>query len=196
MTPPGNLEAFTLTALDLLGGAAEELTAGLYTALWPATGNGQLETRQLAFDPELIDERPDAELVTFGSPALEDLIQRATASARVAQAFLTAPMSPTRTVVDQLSRAYRFRDSVWVAESCHPWWLPGGIFLFRVRYPLPALPRTLVRAGSTRLGNARLRPLPRRRRPGASPRLSRADHDFVARHPKEPGVILDVLQGA
>jgi hypothetical protein len=134
MTPPGNLEAFTLTALDLLGGAAEELTAGLYTALWPATGNGHLETRQLAFDPELIDERLDAELVTFGSPALEELIQRATASGRVAQSFLTAPVSPTRTVVDQLARAYRFRDSAWVAASGHPWWLPAGIFLFRVRY--------------------------------------------------------------
>ncbi|MGH7334336.1 MAG: hypothetical protein ACREKS_16655 [Candidatus Rokuibacteriota bacterium] len=144
MTPPGNLEAFTLTALDLLGGAAEELTAGLYTALWPAAGNGHLETRQLAFDPELIDERPDAELVTFGSPALEELIQRATASGRVGQAFLTAPVSPTRTVVDQLTRAYRFRDSVWVAEHGHPWWLPAGIFLFRVRYLSDAREEDLV----------------------------------------------------
>lgn len=144
MTPPGDLEAFTLMALDLLGGAAEERTAGLYTALWPAAGAGHLETRQLAFDPELIDERPDAELVTFGSPVLEELIQRATASGRVAQAFLTAAVSPSRAVVEPLKRAYRFLDSAWIAEGGHPWWLPAGIFLFRVRYLSDAREEDLV----------------------------------------------------
>jgi hypothetical protein len=144
VTPSGDLETFTLTALDLLGGAAEERTAGLYTALWPSAGDGHLETRQLAFDPELLDERPDAELVTFGSPVLEELLQRATASGRVAQAFLSAAVSPSRTVVDQLSRAYRFLDSAWIAEGGRPWWLPAGIFVFRVRYVSDAREEDLV----------------------------------------------------
>jgi hypothetical protein len=144
VTPPGDLEAFTLMALDLLGGAVEERTAGLYTALWPASGAGHLETRQLAFDPELIDEQPDAELVTFGSPVLEELLQRATACGRVAQAFLTAPVSPSRAVVDPLRRAYRFLDGVWIAEGGRPWWLPMGIFLFRVRYLSDAREEDLV----------------------------------------------------
>lgn len=144
MKTPDGLEAFTLMALDLFGGAVEERTAGLYTALWPVSGARHLETRQLAFDPELIDEEPDAELVTFGSPVLEELVLRATASGRVAQAFLNAPVSPSRTIVDRLRHSYRFLESAWTAEAGRPWWLPAGIFLFRVRYLSDAREEDLV----------------------------------------------------
>lgn len=144
MKLPGDLEAFTLTALDLLGGAAEERTAGLYTALWPVSGAGHLETRQLAFDPDLIDEQPDAEMVTFGSPVLEELVLRATASGRVAQAFLNAAVSPSRAIVDRLRHSYRFLESAWTAEGGRPWWLPTGIYLFRVQYLSDAREEDLV----------------------------------------------------
>jgi hypothetical protein len=142
--PPGDLETFTLTALDLLGGAAEEQTAGLYTVLWPVSGVGHLETRQLAFDPDLLDEQPAAELVTFGSPLLEELVARATASGQVAEAFLNAAISPPRTIADRLVHSFRFRESVWTAEEFRPWWLPAGIFLFRVRYLSDAREEDLV----------------------------------------------------
>ena len=134
MKPSGDLDAFTLTALDLLGGAAEQRSAGLYTVLWPVSGAGHLETRQLAFDPDLLDEQPASELVTFGSAALEELVLRATASGRVAEAFLNAPIGHSRTIADRLLRSYRFRNGVWTAEGFQSWWLPSGIFVFRVRY--------------------------------------------------------------
>lgn len=144
MKLPGDLETFTLTALDLLGGAAEAETPGLYTVLWPISDSGHFATRQLAFDPDLLDEQPDAELVTFGSPVLEELVLRATTSGRVAEAFLRAPMSPSRSIVDRLARAHRFLESAWTPESVRPWWLPAGIFLFRVRYLSDAREEDLV----------------------------------------------------
>ncbi len=144
MRSPGNLEAFTLSAVELLGGAAEARTSGLYTALWPVSGSAHLEIRQLAFDPELIDEEPEAELVTFGSRVLEELVDRAAASGRVAQAFLNTAVSASRNTVDRLMRSYRFRESAWITEGGRPWWLPAGVFLFRVCYLSDAREEDLV----------------------------------------------------
>jgi hypothetical protein len=141
---PGGLEAFTLAALELMGGAAEARTSGLFTVLWPVSGPEHLEIRQLAFDPELIDEEPGAELVTFGSPVLDELIQVATASGRVAQGFLNAAVSGSRSTAERLVRSYRFRESAWSAEDGRPWWLPAGVFLFRVRYVSDAREEDLV----------------------------------------------------
>jgi hypothetical protein len=81
-------------------------------------------------------------LVTFGSPALG--AAAVATVGRVAHAFLSAAVSPSRTVVDQLSRAYRFLDSAWIAEGGRPWWLPAGIFVFRVRYLSDAREEDLV----------------------------------------------------
>jgi hypothetical protein len=33
-----------------------------------------------------------------------------------------------------LRRAYRFFDSAWTPQGGRPWWVPAGVFLFRVRY--------------------------------------------------------------
>ena len=75
MKAPGGLEAFTLAAVELAGGVVEPGADGLHTVLWPESGSGDLTVRQLAFDPELLDEAPDAELVSFASPTLERLLR-------------------------------------------------------------------------------------------------------------------------
>ena len=134
MTAPDGIEAFAITAVEYLGGAAEERAAGLYTVLWPAAAPGDAETRQLAFDPEVIEEEPDAELVTFASPTLEQIVQLATASGRVARAFLKTTAHVSRGTAERLARSYRFLDAVWSSEAPRPWWLPVGVFLFRARY--------------------------------------------------------------
>ena len=159
MRPQGDLEAFTLTALDLLGGAAEEQTVGLYTVLWPVSGAGHLETRQIAFEPDLLDEHPAAELVTFGSPVLEEIVLRATASGQVAEAFLNAAVNPSRAIADRLVRSYRFPECVWTPETFRPWWLPAGIFLFRVRYLSDAREEDLVQVAQNLVDGRILRRL-------------------------------------
>jgi len=77
---------------------------------------------------------PDAELVSFASPTLERLLRETTASGRVARAFLATVATAARSTADQLRRAYRFIESAWTPQGGQPWWVPAGVFLFRVRY--------------------------------------------------------------
>jgi hypothetical protein len=144
---PGGIEAFTVTAIEFLGGAVEKQADGLYTVLWPGETTGEIESRQLAFDPEVSEEEPDAELVTFASPMLEQIVQRATASGRVAQAFLNATPSISPRTAAQLARSYRFQDASWRAEAGRAWWLPAGFFLFRARYLSDSREEDLVEVG-------------------------------------------------
>lgn len=134
MSALGGIEAFALAAVEHLGGAAELESAGLYTVLWPAARPGDAEARRLAFDPEALEDAPDAELVIFGSPALDALVGLATGSGRVAKAFLTVAANVSRATAERLVRAYRFRDAVWTAGEGRTWWRPAGILLFRARY--------------------------------------------------------------
>jgi len=130
----GGVEAFTVAALELEGSVVEPRADGLYTVLWPDPGSGDLVMRQLAFDPELVDEVPDAELVSFASPILDRLLREATASGLVARAFLDTVASASRTTADRLGRSYRFLEGTWAPQGGRPWWIPVGVFLFRVRY--------------------------------------------------------------
>ncbi len=134
MKAPATVEAFTVAALERLGGAAEARAPALYTVLWPTEGGADLETRQLAFDPEALEEEPDAELVTFASPVLEEIVRLATASGRVARAFLALAAPSSRRTAELLARAYRFAEAAWSAETGSPWWMPAAVFLFRARY--------------------------------------------------------------
>lgn len=134
MRAADGIAAFAITAIERLGGAVEERAPALYTVLWPAAPAGPVETRQLAFDPEALDDEPAAELVTFASPTLEQIVGLATASGRVAHAFLNATSSASRGVAERLARSYRFAGASWAAGPGRPWWLPAGIFLFRARY--------------------------------------------------------------
>jgi hypothetical protein len=145
--PSGGIEAFTVAAIERLGGAIEQRADGLHTFLWPAEDTGELETCQLGFDPELIDEEPDAELVTFASPTLERIVQRATASGRVARGVLNATPTDSARTAERLARSYRFFDASWTPEAGRPWWLPVALFLFRARYLSDAREEDLVEVG-------------------------------------------------
>ena len=58
----------------------------------------------------------------------------ATASGRVAQAFLTAAAAVSRSTAERLAHAYRFRDAIWTPGEGRTSWMPAGVFLFRARY--------------------------------------------------------------
>jgi hypothetical protein len=84
--------------------------------LWPAGGSGDLKVRRLAFEPDALEDAPDAELVTFASPALEELVTLAGASGRVARAFLNAPAGVSRSTAERLAPSYRFLDATWTGR--------------------------------------------------------------------------------
>ena len=134
MSAPDSIEAFALAAIEHLGGAAEPEVPGVYTVLWPIDESSQIETRRLAFDPDAMDDAADASLVTFASPTLAELVGLATASGRVARAFLPSSANPSRATAQQLGRSFRFLDATWTPQTGRPWWFPAAIFLFRARY--------------------------------------------------------------
>lgn len=147
MKVPGGLEAFTIAAIEGLGGAVEKRADGLYTVLWAEEAIAQPETRQLAFDPEALEDDPEAELVTIASPTLERIIGWAAAAGRVARAFLSAAPGSPKGVAEPLARSYRFVDSAWTPREGRPWFFPSGIFLFLVRYLSDSREEELVEVG-------------------------------------------------
>jgi len=134
MKAPGGIEAFVLAAVDHLGGAAERGPDGLYTILWQAEEGGEPDTRRLAFDPDALEDAPEAEMVTLGSPTLEQLLQRVASRGRVAEAFLSLPAGSLRGARDRLARTFHFAEAAWEPAEGRPQWAPAGMFLFRARY--------------------------------------------------------------
>jgi hypothetical protein len=49
-------------------------------------------------------------------------------SGRVARAFLDTVAIASRSMADQLQRAYRFLESAWTPQGGRPWWVPAGVF--------------------------------------------------------------------
>jgi hypothetical protein len=142
---PASVEAFTLAAIEGLGGVAEEQAPGLYTVLWPSEEDAAgIETRQLAFDPDAIEDDSAAELVTFASPTLERIVRLATASGRVSRAFLSTASAQPRGIAGRVARSYHFLDASWTPGTGRPWWFPVGIFLFRASYLSDAREEDLV----------------------------------------------------
>ncbi len=134
MKMPGGIEAFTIGAVESLGGAAEKRADGLYTVLWLDETTAQPKTHQLAFVPEALEDDPESELVTIASPTLEGIIARATVSGRVSRAFLNVGAGTPKGVTDRLVRSYHFANVTWTPQEGRPRFFPSGIFLFRVRY--------------------------------------------------------------
>ena len=82
--------------------------------------------------------------MTFASPTLERIVRFATASGRVARAFLGASPASTRGIAERLARFYQFLDASWTPATGRPWWVPAGIFLFRASYLSSAREEDLV----------------------------------------------------
>jgi hypothetical protein len=84
------LEQFLTEYVDSAGGIAEEVEPQVYDVLLPDAGILPYEGRTLrvAFDPEALPEHPHAQLVTFGSSLLDELLEQAQARGRLALAYL------------------------------------------------------------------------------------------------------------
>jgi hypothetical protein len=147
MKVPGGIEAFTIAGVEGLGGAAEKQADGLYTVLWTEGNAAEPEAHQLAFDPEALEDDPEAELVTVASPTLERIIAHATAMGRASRAFLNVVPGNPKAVRESLARSYRFIESSWTPGEGRPWFFPSGIFLFRIRYLSDSREEELVEVG-------------------------------------------------
>jgi hypothetical protein len=84
------LEEFLTEYVDSAGGITEEVEPQVYDVLLPDAGilPDAGRTLRVAFDPEALPEHPHAQLVTFGSALLDELLGQAQAHGRLALAYL------------------------------------------------------------------------------------------------------------
>lgn len=78
------LEEFLIEYVDTRGGIADTVEPQVYDVLLP-----EAETPlRVTFDSEALPEHPNAQLLTFGSAVLDELVQQAQRGGRLASAFL------------------------------------------------------------------------------------------------------------
>ena len=70
LATPSLLAQFVLATLELAGAAIDAVDWGVYAILWPPE-----ELKLLTFDVEIAQERSDCELVTYGTPFLEKVLE-------------------------------------------------------------------------------------------------------------------------
>ncbi len=127
--PP--LEAFLREYLDAAGGVWEEVEPQVYDALWPDAE----EPVRLTFDPDALPEHPAAHLLTFGSPVLDQLLDRAHARGHVGFAYLDDVALAAEDVVPQVHRELRLPDLVTLQmASVRPRYVTHTLFWFEATY--------------------------------------------------------------
>lgn len=67
---PSVVAEFVLDTLELYGAAIDSVDWGVYAILWPPE-----ELKLITFDVEIAQERSDCELVTYGTPFFEKILQ-------------------------------------------------------------------------------------------------------------------------
>jgi hypothetical protein len=127
----GVLEAFLRESLDASGGAWDEVEPQVYDVLWPDV----YDPVRLIFDPEALPEHPAAQLVTFGSPVLDQLLERAHAGARVGLAYLDVAPPAMATVAAQVRRELRLPDEAALRlDAARPLYVTHTAFWFEATY--------------------------------------------------------------
>jgi hypothetical protein len=127
----GVLEAFLRESLDASGGVWDEVEPQVYDVLWPDAD----EPVRLTFDPEALPEHPAAQLVTFGSPVLDQLLERAHTRARVGLAYFDQAPPAVGTVAAQVRRELRLPDQAALRlDAARPLYVTHTVFWFEATY--------------------------------------------------------------
>jgi len=79
MTAPSLLEEFVRDYVEATGGDWDEIEPQVYDVLLPAgaTASAGREVVQIAFDPEALPEHPRAQLASYGTPFIDQLLTEA-----------------------------------------------------------------------------------------------------------------------
>ncbi len=129
MTDP--LEQFLIEYVDAVGGLADEIEPQVYDVLLPDSETPQ----RLAFDPDALPEHPSAQLVTFGSALLDDLLARAQARGQVGLAFLDDVHLAPHTLAQRVTRDLILPDPVSLRiEKIRPLYVTHSLLWFEATY--------------------------------------------------------------
>jgi hypothetical protein len=78
------LEQFFREYVDVVGGITDEVEPQVYDVLWP---DGE-QPQRVTFDSEALPEHPSAQLLTFGLPLLDEMLEDAQKRGQVARAYM------------------------------------------------------------------------------------------------------------
>ena len=129
MTDP--LEQFLIEYVDAIGGLVDEVEPQVYDVLMPDTDAPQ----RIAFDPDALPEHPSAQLLTFGSAMLDDLLARAQTRGQVGLAFLDDVHLTPHALAQRVTRDLVLSEALtWRIETIRPLYVTHTLFWFEVTY--------------------------------------------------------------
>ncbi len=125
------LEQFLIEYVDAVGGLADEIEPQVYDVLLPDVDTPQL----LAFDPDALPEHPSAQLLTFGSALLDDLLARAQARGQIGLAFLDDVHLAPHALAQRVTRDLTLPEPVSLRiETIRPLYVTHSLYWFEVTY--------------------------------------------------------------
>ncbi|OGO37068.1 MAG: hypothetical protein A2Z03_03035 [Chloroflexi bacterium RBG_16_56_8] len=125
------LEQFLIEYVDAVGGLVDEIEPQVYDVLLPDSDTPQ----RLAFDPDALPEHPSAQLLTFGSALLDDLLARAQARGQIGLAFLDDAHLMPHALAQRVTHDLILPDPVTLRiETIRPLYVTHSLFWFEVTY--------------------------------------------------------------
>lgn len=137
---PDPLEQFLIDYVDAVGGLADEIEPQVFDVLMPDAGDPAFsawaETPQrIALDPDALPEHPSAQLLTFGSALLDELLARAKARGQIGLAFLDDVHLHPHTLAQRVARDLVLADPLTLqVENVRPLYVTHSVFWFEVTY--------------------------------------------------------------
>ncbi|MBI5650260.1 MAG: hypothetical protein HZC40_07430 [Chloroflexi bacterium] len=129
MTDP--LEQFLIEYVDAVGGLADAIEPQVYDVLMPDADTPM----RVAFDPDALPEHPSAQLLTFGSALLDDVLARAQMRGQIGLAFLDDTHLRPHALAERVTRDLVLPEAVALRiEQIRPRYVTHTLFWFEVTY--------------------------------------------------------------
>ncbi|MBI5030127.1 MAG: hypothetical protein HZB51_06335 [Chloroflexi bacterium] len=128
---PDPLEQFLIEYVDAVGGLADEIEPQVYDVLMPDAATPQ----RIAFDPDALPEHPSAQLLTFGSALLDELLARAQQRGQIGLAFLDDAHLQPHALAQRITRDLVLPEAITLRiENIRPLYVTHSVFWFEVTY--------------------------------------------------------------
>lgn len=141
------LETFLREYVDAIGGIADEVEPQVYDVLWPDADDPQ----RVTFDSEALPEHPAAQLLTFGLPLLDALLEDARRRGQIAHAYFDQVHLETYGIEQQVPRDLVLPDDTRLAiDQIRPYYVLHTLFWFEATYLSDEKEQTLYTAAIDR----------------------------------------------
>ncbi len=125
------LEQFLIEYVDTIGGLADAVEPQVYDVLLPDAE----QPVRVAFDPDALPEHPAAQLLTFGSALLDQLLEQAQTRGRVGIAFLDDVHLSPHTLEQRVRRELTLPAALVLhVDRARPFYVTHSLFWFEVTH--------------------------------------------------------------